>query len=492
MSLPHPIHPSSGSPEVISSGPHIAVCAMAGGLGWGIRGQYGHETGAMMAALLVAMTLGLRLMCQVPPMKAVRALAMAVLATGLGGTMTYGQTLGLTQDAPLIGRWDAWAWGMTGVFIKGGLWIAFFGLFLGIGLSRKIWLTSELAVLAVLSVFAMFIGVALLNEPFNPAEKILPRIYFSDHWMWEPDAELKPRRESWGGLLAILLLWITYARFEKKDGFPIRLALAGFISGALGFFLGQCLQSMSAWNPQLATPFKVAVNWWNVMETTFGFVWGGGMAWALHRFRKYFSQPVTQSLTTSEFHPSLRFEVFSLIAVGLAILVWNFGSFHYFDNFADLAWTMLIIPLICISSGRIWPIVFLTVLILCPIALKTFMEMCVQNHELPIWSGVLSLLIFPLSLVLWLARALLNDRPQNPSTVPGTFMWLRSWAFASITLVWVYHALNFFLFRYPWPWAPWTYRTPNEMIFLIFSAAITWVCWRVIQRSTLRAMQDIH
>ena len=29
--------------------------ALAGGMGWGIRGQYGHETGAMLAGLLVAL-----------------------------------------------------------------------------------------------------------------------------------------------------------------------------------------------------------------------------------------------------------------------------------------------------------------------------------------------------------------------------------------------------------------------------------------------------
>ena len=31
--------------------------ALAGGMGWGIRGQYGHETGAMLAGLLVALVL---------------------------------------------------------------------------------------------------------------------------------------------------------------------------------------------------------------------------------------------------------------------------------------------------------------------------------------------------------------------------------------------------------------------------------------------------
>ena len=30
----------------------VVVAAAAGGMGWGIRGQYGHETGAMMAGLL--------------------------------------------------------------------------------------------------------------------------------------------------------------------------------------------------------------------------------------------------------------------------------------------------------------------------------------------------------------------------------------------------------------------------------------------------------
>ena len=30
--------------------------ALAGGMGWGIRGQYGHETGAMIAGVLVSLT----------------------------------------------------------------------------------------------------------------------------------------------------------------------------------------------------------------------------------------------------------------------------------------------------------------------------------------------------------------------------------------------------------------------------------------------------
>ena len=60
-----------------------------------------------------------------------KAVALATVAIGFGGSMTYGQTLGLTQDTPLLGNFAALRWGLTGTFIKGSIWIGFFGLFLG-------------------------------------------------------------------------------------------------------------------------------------------------------------------------------------------------------------------------------------------------------------------------------------------------------------------------------------------------------------------------
>ena len=88
--------------------------ALAGGMGWGIRGQYGHETGAMLAGLLVALVLIYLFGYHLSSLSAARVVALATVAIGFGGSMTYGQTLGLTQDAPLIGnmaalRWVYWA-----------------------------------------------------------------------------------------------------------------------------------------------------------------------------------------------------------------------------------------------------------------------------------------------------------------------------------------------------------------------------------------------
>ena len=56
-----------------------------------------------------------------------------------------------------------------------------------------------LGLYAALIVFA-FVGIQLLNRPYVPEvgspDRVLPWIYFSDHWKWEPDnLEMKPRRE---------------------------------------------------------------------------------------------------------------------------------------------------------------------------------------------------------------------------------------------------------------------------------------------------------
>jgi len=38
---------------------------------------------------------------------------------------------------------------------------------------------------------------------------------------------------------------------------------------------------------------------------------------------------------------------------------------------------------------------------------------------------------------------------------------------------WGYFTLNWAVFNYPWPWAPWTARTPNGILFAISLLALT-------------------
>ena len=66
----------------------IFFAALAGGLGWGIRGQYGHEPGAMIAGVLVSLTLALLFCPPLPSISVARAVAWGTVAMGIGGSMT--------------------------------------------------------------------------------------------------------------------------------------------------------------------------------------------------------------------------------------------------------------------------------------------------------------------------------------------------------------------------------------------------------------------
>ncbi len=143
----------------------VIFTAMAGGLGWGIRGQYGHETGAMIAGVLVSLTLVFLLCPGASSLQVVRAVALGTIAMGFGGTMTYGQTVGLTHDTPLVGNWAAFRWGMLGLAIKGGIWIGFAGFFLGLGLGGRRYRPVEMLLLLLHAVCGFCRVVAFRHPP---------------------------------------------------------------------------------------------------------------------------------------------------------------------------------------------------------------------------------------------------------------------------------------------------------------------------------------
>lgn len=447
----------------------ILLCSAAGGLGWGIRGQYGHESGATMAACLVSFAIGIGLWGRIPFTQLLRALSLAALVTGFGGSMTYGQTLGLTQDAPLIGNWESWRWGMLGIFIKGGLWISFFGLFLGIGLSRNQFNINEITVHSVLSVFVLFLGVALLNEPFDPEEKILPYFYFSDHWKWEPDSILSPRREKWGGLLCVLLYWISLTLFVKKQALPIRLATFGFIFGGIGFCAGQAIQSFHAWNPGFLGSFNEYINWWNMMETAFGAIWGAGMAIGVLSSRRQIFE-AGAGISVEKHKISKSSEWIALVIMAIAGLAWNIGSFEYFDYFADLAWTMIIVPLVLVSVGSIWPVAWINVIVLLPISAKTIRELSYNHQEWNTPTSYIFLGVIPFLLACWASKELFRGISKN-----NVILSYRSFLASALGMTWIYFLLNFAFFRFPWIWAPWTPRTLNGIIFLTCTLLMTYL-----------------
>ena len=448
--------------------------ALAGGLGWGIRGQYGHETGAMIAGVLVGLTLLFLFRPDAPLLGSARAVAWFTVAIGLGGSMTYGQTIGLTQNAPLVGHWEAWRWGMLGLAIKGGIWIGFGGVFLGMGLSGVRYRVSEIAVLMIGLLLLFLAGKWLLNEPFDPAHRILPRIYFSEAWRWAPGAELKPRREVWGGLLLGLLGLLAYLRAWRADILAWRVALWAVLGGVLGFPLGQCLQSYHAWNLESFrsgewSNIDSVINWWNMMETTFGAIMGAtlGLGLWFNRARlpaEHLPQPVSIS-------PRLEWAL--VLGYVYLLILGEFGSPPaVIEPVLDLGLAMGVVPMLAIAGGKWWPFLAPLPITLIPIAGKTIRQLCYKEPVSPPWAGWLVYGVCPLLLMLgatwWAVQQLENERGARTF-----FRW------TLLLTVWVYFSLNFAFFRFPWVWVSWTYRTPNGIIYTLCAVGLSWAAWRL-------------
>jgi hypothetical protein len=449
----------------------IILSAMAGGMGWGIRGQYGHQTGAMIAGVLVGLVWMLLFGQRLTALSAARVVACVTLGVSVGGSMTYGQTVGLTHDPALVGNWQALGWGLLGLFLKGGIWIGLAGLFLGMSLGRIRYDAAEWAGLIASAIFLRFLGIALLNEPYLPDEKMLPTIYFSDDWIWEPNADLKPRRELWGGLLVAWLALTAYVRSVRGDILALRLSLIGFVSGGLGFSLGQCIQATHAWNREWFANGPLAhispyINWWNMMEITFGAIFAGGLAiglWVLYDWLR--DDYVTANAPHAGFTLSpLQEGLLALVHVA-AVVVWSFGSNTGFGAFAGMGYPMILIPLLAVCSGRVWPYLFIFPVVLIPIAGKTLKRLCYESEQFSVPSGWLMFVVGPLLLSL-LATLIFSCRAEERSAIR-----FASWALPGVA--WIYFGLNYAFFELPWPWLEWTARTPSGLIFTVCVVSLT-------------------
>lgn len=450
----------------------LVVTAAAGGMAWGIRGQYGHETGAMMFGVLAGFSLVMFFIPQAGSLQAARVVALMAVAVGFGGSMSYGETIGLTQDSTIHSQlvegesipqrhWEAYWWGMLGLFVKGGLWIGFAGAFLGVGLGGKKYKPLEMLGLAIGMVLLVIAGIWVLNRPFDPANKVLPTLYFSDDWYWEPNSEdLKPRDENWGGQLFAFAGLLGYLAFVKRDSLAVRMAFWGVLGG-LGFPIGQSIQAAHAFDPPsfdnvfwMSDAFKV--NFWNIMEMTFGTVAGLMLAMGLWVHRKrivYEKQPEATLPVELEWGMFLVY-LFLLMGYWLKFYWPPLGILEVFHLFGIF---MGIIPLTMIVGGRYWPGLYIFPLVACPIVAKTLRDVSYRNEILPVGAGWVMTVILPMVVLFACAIYFGSQYRKNQPSI-------RFSALGLLVTSTIYFWLNFAFFDFPWPWEEWTGRTHSGII----------------------------
>lgn len=465
---------------------------LAGGMSWGIRGQYGHETGAMLAGLLIGLVVVFLYSPRSDLDYTFRAVALFALGIGFGGSMTYGQTIGLTQNPQVIGNWDAFRWGMLGLAIKGGLWIGFGGIFLGMGLGGVRYRFWEMVAIALGLLGLFVLGISLFNEPYDPTQKKLPFLYFSANWQWEPKEDLKPRREVWGGYLTGLIVLSLYLGFLRKDRLAPRLAFWGFLGGFIGFPLGQTIQAYHAWNPQVFTHgfwtgIAPYLNWWNTMETTFGAVMGAilGLGIWIHQNQikpNPVEKPGNQE-KQSDFQTGLipAWLEITLMAIHIGLLIsFEFRSTPLVTWLYQYGIPLAFLPLLAVSGGK-WASYFQILPVLCiPIAGKTFVEVVIKQELFSPAMGWTFLVILPLMALTVLAFgiAIRSIREKESQVESG-------WALLATT--WIYFFLNFCFFQFPWPWEPWTNRTPHGLIYFACALGLTAMVWMRHRSNSIRS-----
>jgi hypothetical protein len=252
------------------------------GLGWAIRGHFGHEWGAAwaggIAGLAVIAASGRRdWLSRLPTLTALAAIGWAV-----GGMMSYGIIVG-------YGRGNDFGnvlYGLAMLGVVGGLYGFIGGGMFGLGLESSEEKKPDWAVLVTQMVAGGYLFWGIFIYQFE--------------WLMTP-----PRSELWAGCLgaAAALAW-----YLQRNGYFSALRVAGYscLGAGFGFAIGNFFQTMGHAS-------GVAINWWNVMEFTLGFFGGLAMSYAV------FTRPWPEGRSASKVANgvALCFLLFALPATNL-------------------------------------------------------------------------------------------------------------------------------------------------------------------------------
>lgn len=221
--------------------------ALAVGLGWGIRGDFGHIIGAMYPGAALGLGLayvsGSRSLFLWMPILA----ALAAFGIGSGGTMSYGILHGYAQSDTFLN----YGYGFLTLFLQGSAWGTFGGALIGLMLERKPMRTGEWLGLLGTVFFsgwvASYLVVDVLGFQINPPRNNGSIAYF--------------------GAALGQLVWL--ARNDRPIG--LRGAVLGYVGFGLGMAVGRLLGNLAN---VLTSQYGLTINHWNVMEVSCGFVGG--------------------------------------------------------------------------------------------------------------------------------------------------------------------------------------------------------------------------
>ena len=266
----------------------VLLVALAGGIGWGIRGCYGGAPGATLPGALIALTICL--LSGRPDWQRASLFIAAVTACGLayGGFMSHVKLAHFSRSASHLNA----AYGLGALFFVTSLWGGIGGGALGLVLGG--WSPWAIVVLAAGMLIAAQLAYYLLIDVIGI--RLTP-----------------PRSEAWARTFGAFLCMAAVCLVRHEHAGLVGLTY-GYMGWGFAFLVGMFIQLL-----EIRAFGHHSFNWWRAMEVTIGCVGGASLAIGI--------LPLARTL------PHLQRVPVPWLALGAYFTLWVIVLFHIRVNF---------------------------------------------------------------------------------------------------------------------------------------------------------------
>ncbi len=328
----------------------IVLAGLAMSVGWGFRGDYGHEAGAMVPGALLGLAVCIGSGRADWWRRAAIMGMCGAIGWAFGGQMSYGKIIGYTASSSLL---DVF-YGYACLFLIGGLWAGIGSAILAMSVTRpRADLEQFARPLIVLGLAWLFLSLTGLTERLagrwslhdtdwvgassallvgGVCAVLFPRdrgacamiAILAAGW-WVGYVVLvglfglhmtPPRSDNWAGCIGLLAALLGYLLL-RRDRTAVMLAGWGFLIGGIGFMLGDFANMLgrAQWGPIGRYDALHNLDYWKWMEQGFGLIMGLGVgAIFLGRVRTNLSAPAEDSQNG-------RLSIVSLLLL-LVVMMW--------------------------------------------------------------------------------------------------------------------------------------------------------------------------
>jgi hypothetical protein len=296
----------------------IVLSGLAMSVGWGFRGDYGHEAGAMVPGALLGLAICLS---SGRPDWWSRSIIMAfcgAVGWAFGGQMSYAQIVGYTASSSLA---DV-AYGYGCLFVIGGLWAGTGSAILALSVTQSrsylesftgpliaLWLvwfamdfsgltdwlvkswylndTDWFAALSALLVAGVYAAIFPRSRPACFFIMLLAAGWWAGYIILTGLLRLHmtpPRSDNWSGCVGLFAAVLFYL-IRTKNRATLNVTLIGLLAGGIGFAVGDFFNMLgrAQWGPIGRFEVLHGLDYWKWMEQLFGLIMGIGVGLAFLR-----------------------------------------------------------------------------------------------------------------------------------------------------------------------------------------------------------------